>query len=158
MRLFFASWPPAEVAQALARWAHEAQRDCGGRATREDLIHLTLAFLGDADPGAASATARAARAVASSFPLEIARYWKRNRIVWVGPGKAPAALAALARALGETREFAAHVTLIRKAREPRQPLPALPALSWPVTEFVLMNSRLEPEGPVYQVLERFPLR
>jgi 2'-5' RNA ligase len=26
-----------------------------------------------------------------------------------------------------------------------------------VTEFVLMNSRLEPDGPVYEVLERFAL-
>ena len=157
MRLFFASWPPAELARALSRWAHEAQRDCGGRATREDLIHLTLAFLGEADPAAASVTARAVRAKASSFALEVARYWKRNRIVWVGPEKAPSSVAALARALGETREFAAHVTLIRKALEPRRPLPPLPALEWPVTEFALMNSRLEPEGPVYEVLERFPL-
>lgn len=157
MRLFFASWPPPELARALSRWAQEAQRDCGGRATREDLIHLTLAFLGDADPSVACASARAARARASSFPLEVARYWKHNRIVWVGPGKAPPELAALARALGETRVFAAHVTLIRKAREPRRSLPPLPALEWPVSEFALMNSRLEPEGPVYEVLERFPL-
>ena len=157
MRLFYASWPPADAAQALARWAHAAQRDCGGRATYEERIHLTLAFLGDADPVAARAAARAVRAEATCFEIEVARYWKRNRIVWVGPDKAPPPLAALARALGETRKFAAHVTLIRKAREPRRPLPPLPAVSWPVTEFTLMNSRLEPEGPVYEVLERFPL-
>lgn len=157
MRLFFASWPPPEVAEALSRWAREAQRECGGRATREDLIHLTLAFLGDADPAVASATAHAAHAGAMSFPLEIARYWKRNRIVWVGPQEVPRELAALARALGEAREFAAHITLVRKARGPGH-LPPLPVLEWPVTEFALMNSRLEPEGPVYEVLERFPLR
>ena len=155
-RLFFASWPPPELARALARWAREAQRGCGGRATREDLIHLTLAFLGDADPAAAIATARAVRAVATSFPLEVAHYWKHNRIVWVGPQEVPRPLAALARALGEAREFAAHVTLIRKARGPAN-LPPLPTLEWPVTEFVLLNSRLEPDGPVYEVLERFDL-
>jgi len=77
--------------------------------------------------------------------------------VWAGCEKAPAPLAALARALGETRQFAAHVTLIRKAREPRRPLPPLPVLEWPVREFTLVNSRLEPEGPVYSVLERFAL-
>ena len=157
MRLFFASWPPPEAAHALARWAREAQRDCGGKATREELIHLTLAFLGDAEPSAAAATARAAHARATSFTLEVARYWKHNRIVWAGPEHVPPPLAALARMLGETREFAAHVTLIRKAREPRRVLPPLPALQWPVSEFALMNSRLEPEGPVYEVLERFPL-
>lgn len=145
------------MARALAAWARDAQRDCGGRATREDQIHLTLAFLGDADPGVASAAARAAPGTATSLPLEGAHYWKHNRIVWVGAEKAPAPLAALARALGETRQLAAHVTLIRKAREPRRPLPPLPALEWPIREFALVNSRLEPEGPVYAVLERFPL-
>ncbi len=156
MRLFFACWPPPAVAQALARWARAAQRDCGGRATREEAIHLTLAFLGDAEPEAAQAAARQARGEASSFVLTEARFWAHNRIVWVGPEKCPAALAALARNLGEEREFAAHVTLIRKARAPKR-LPALPALEWPVTEFLLVNSHLGPEGPSYEVLERFPL-
>lgn len=155
-RLFFASWPPPQLARALSRWAREAQRGCGGRVTREDLIHLTLAFLGDVDPAAALTTARAVRAGVSSFPLEIAHYWKHNQIVWVGPQEVPRPLATLAQALGEAREFAAHVTLIRKARGPAN-LPPLPALDWPVTEFVLMNSRLEPDGPVYEVLERFAL-
>lgn len=156
MRLFFASWPPPELARALTRWAREAQRGCGGRVTREDLIHLTLAFLGNADPAAAIATARTVRVGTTSFPVEIAHYWKHNRIVWVGPQEVPRPLAALARALGEAREFAAHVTLIRKARGPAS-LPPLPALQWPVSEFALMNSRLEPDGPVYEVLERFAL-
>lgn len=156
VRLFFASWPPLELAHALSGWAREVQRGCGGRATRENLIHLTLAFLGDADPAAAIATARAVRARATSFRLEIAHYWKHNHIVWVGPQEVPRELAALARALGEAREFAAHITLVRKARGPGR-LPPLPALEWPVTEFALMNSRLEPEGPVYEVLERFAL-
>jgi 2'-5' RNA ligase len=156
MRLFFASWAPPAAAQALACWAREAQRDCGGRAAREDTIHLTLAFLGDAEPGAALAVARRARAEASSFVLTEARYWAHNRIVWVGPKECPAALAALAKDLGEERAFAAHVTLIRKARAPKR-LPVLPALEWPVTEFLLVNSRLGPEGPSYEVLERFQL-
>jgi len=156
MRLFFASWPPPELARALSRWARETQRGCGGRVTRENLIHLTLAFLGDADPAAAIAMAQGVRTGPTSFRLDVAKYWAHNRIVWVGPQEVPQPLATLARALGEAREFAAHVTLIRKARGPAN-LPPLPALDWPVTEFVLMNSRLEPDGPVYEVLERFAL-
>jgi 2'-5' RNA ligase len=156
MRLFFASWPPPEVARALARWAQRAQESCGGRATREDLIHLTLAFLGDAEPEPALALARGVRAAPVSFVLTEARYWARRRIVWVGPEKCPARLAALARDLGEPREFAAHVTLLRKARAPNR-LPDLPPLEWPVTEFALVNSRLSPEGPSYEVLERYAL-
>lgn len=156
MRLFFACWPPPAVAQALARWAREAQRDCGGRATRADTIHLTLAFLGEADAQGALATGRAVRSRATSLQIDVARYWSHNRIVWAGPELVPQELAQLARALGETREFAGHVTLIREARAPKQ-LPVLAPLEWPLTEFVLMNSELLPEGPRYEVLERFPL-
>ena len=156
MRLFFATWPPPAAAQALARWARAAQRDCGGRATSEETIHLTLSFLGDAEPEPALAAGRRARGVASSFVLTEARFWAHNRIVWVGPKECPPALATLAKDLGEAREFAAHVTLIRKARAPKQ-LPALPPLEWPVTQFLLVNSHLGPEGPSYEVLERFPL-
>jgi len=156
MRLFFASWPPPAVAKGLTQWAREAQRGCGGRVAREDAIHLTLAFLGEADPQGALATGRAVRVRATSMRIEVARYWNHNRIVWVGPGKVPAELAELARALGETRQFAGHVTLLRKARPPAQ-LPPLPPLEWPVREFLLVNSELRPEGPAYEVLERFAL-
>jgi 2'-5' RNA ligase len=156
MRLFFASWPPPAVAQALARWARDAQRECGGRATREEAIHLTFAFLGEAEAKAASALARGVAAGQTSLPIEEAGYWPHNRIVWIGPRQAPADLAALARALGEKRKFAAHVTLLRKAHAPTA-LRALPELDWPVREFLLVNSRLGPEGPSYEVLERFAL-
>jgi len=156
MRLFFACWPPAGTARALADWARAAQRECGGRATRLEHIHLTLAFLGDADPDLARARGAAIRRPVLALPLEQARYWARNRIVWAGPMQAPAELQALARALGETREFAAHVTLIRKARAPRI-LPPLPAAEWPVTQFTLVNSVLGAEGPSYEVLARYAL-
>jgi hypothetical protein len=88
--------------------------------------------------------------------LTEARYWGHHRIVWVGPKECPQPLAALARDLGETREFAAHITLLRKARAPKR-LPDLPALEWPVAEFALVDSRLGPEGPSYEVLERYAL-
>lgn len=156
MRLFFASWPPPVLARALAQWAREAQQQCGGHATAEEKIHLTLSFLGDAEPDTAQATARQVRRAASSFPLTEARYWAHNRIVWVGPEQCPAALAALASDLGEKREFAAHVTLIRKSHAPRR-LPLLPALEWPVTEFLLVRSDLSPQGSRYTVLGRYPL-
>jgi len=57
----------------------------------------------------------------------------------------------------ERRPFAAHVTLIRKARAPRA-LPPLPSVDWPVDEFVLVRSLLSNEGSRYAVLERFPLQ
>ena len=152
------------MARALAAWAREAQRECGGRATREDLIHLTLAFLGDADPGVASAAARAAPGKVTSLPLEVARYWKHNRIVWVGAVRSPAPLLDLAQRLARTlrgqgfrhdkREYAPHVTLVRDAR--RAPASAAPAIVWPMADFVLVRSTPGARRSNYEIVKRYP--
>jgi RNA 2',3'-cyclic 3'-phosphodiesterase len=165
MRIFFAVWPPADTARALARWALETQRQTGGSATQESKIHLTLAFLGDADHERAIRAARRVQGAAHALPIEQARYWRDNRIVWAGPRETPPPLLALFKQLElqlykedfmlERRPFAAHVTLIRKARAAA--LPPLPAVDWPVFEFVLVRSALSAAGSSYEVLERFPL-
>lgn len=134
--------------------------------TRADTIHLTLAFLGEADPERAAAAASGVRAPRHELPIEQARYWPHNHIVWAGPWEMPPALAALAQSLGsalaksgfelEERAFHAHVTLIRKARA-KGALPLLPAVAWPVEDFALVRSELAAEGARYSVLERFAL-
>ena len=165
MRIFFALWPPAPTARGLAEWAAAAQRSTGGRVTAEDKIHLTLAFLGDADPEKALRAASRVTGQPHALPMEEARYWRDNNIVWAGPRDTPPALAALHESLSrqlyreefilERRPFAAHVTLIRKARAGR--LPALAALEWPVREFSLVRSSLSSRGSTYEVLKRFAL-
>ena len=165
MRLFFALWPPAETARALGEWAQATQRLTGGKPTEPAKIHLTLAFLGDADlQGAVSAARRVAGRI-HKLALEQARYWRENNIVWAGPRATPPALAALFESLSlelyreqfilERRPFAAHVTLIRKARAAT--LPPLPPLEWPVREFILVRSSLSSRGSTYEPLERFML-
>jgi 2'-5' RNA ligase len=166
MRLFFAIWPPAETARALAEWAREARHKTGGKTTPEEKIHLTLAFLGETDPDKAISAAKRVSAKAHQLPIEQARYWRENNIVWAGPRETPPPLKALFDSLSielyreefilERRPFAAHVTLIRKARGGKS-LPPLPALDWPINEFVLVRSSLSSAGSTYEPLERFPL-
>jgi 2'-5' RNA ligase len=169
VRLFFALWPPAQAARGLHAWAREAERETRGRVTRAETIHLTLAFLGEVVEErvpAAIGAGRAAGGMAHFLPIEQARWWAHNRIVWVGPNEVPEPLASLAAELKgnllkmgfelETRAFAAHVTLIRKAREPRD-LPPLPAIEWPVSEVVLVRSVLSRQGSSYEAIERFAL-
>lgn len=169
MRLFFALWPSAQAASSLHAWAQKAARETNGRVTRAETIHLTLAFLGEVDQEKIPLAIEAGRGTggkAHCLAVEQARYWKHNRIVWVGPNEIPAPLAALAAELKsnlvqagfgmEERAFAAHVTLIRKAGEPRG-LPPLPAIEWPVDEFVLVRSVLAPEGSRYETIGRFAL-
>ncbi len=168
MRLFFALWPPAAAASALHDWATRAARQTGGRVTRAETIHLTLAFLGEVDKEKLRAVIRAGRGVggrAHSLPIEQARWWAHNRIVWAGPNEIPAPLAALAAELKnnlaqegfslEARAFAAHVSLIRRAHEPQNALPEPPIVDWPVGEFVLVRSALSREGASYETIERF---
>jgi 2'-5' RNA ligase len=167
MRLFFALWPPREAAEALHAWALRARRTTGGRATRAESIHLTLAFLGEIEERLVPAlSSLSAGGEPHSLPIEQARHRAQNRIVWVGPNETPDPLRFLAETLTnqlaarnfktEKRPFAAHVTLIRKARRPGE-LPKVPEVDWPVQEFVLVRSRLSAAAPHYDVVERFPL-
>jgi RNA 2',3'-cyclic 3'-phosphodiesterase len=161
MRLFFALWPPRETALALERWA----QGFTGLRTPAEKIHLTLAFLGEVDEARARAAARRVQAGGFSLPLEEARYWGHNQIVWAGPRQLPRQLSQLVDMLQlelykesfilERRPFAAHVTLVRKA--PAQPLPALPKVEWPVQEFHLVGSALTMASTAYQTVERFTL-
>ncbi len=142
--------------------------ETGGRVTRLETIHLTLAFLGEVDPERVpELKAFRINAERHSLPIEQARFWKRNDIVWAGPRETPAQLAEVVLSLRlylkarqfkvEEREFAAHITLVRKAREPAA-LPALPAVTWPVDDLALVRSRLSSGGSAYEVLQRYPLK
>jgi RNA 2',3'-cyclic 3'-phosphodiesterase len=163
VRFFFALWPPAETARALESWASTLE----GRVTPADKIHLTLAFLGTVSPEKAIVAARRVRGRPHELAVEKAQYWKHNRIVWAGPREVPPELHLLVQALHlelyraeyilERRPFAAHVTLLRKARRPES-LPPLPPVRWPVSEFLLMQSVLSSSGSSYQPLARFVLQ
>ena len=168
-RLFFGLWPDARVAEALESWARGALRVTGGRATPAGSIHLTLAFLGEVHGDRLHPAIEAAervRAQIHAFRLAQTNYWPHNRIVWAGPGSMPEALGGLAmglrRELGadgfhlDTRDFQAHVTLVRNART-GEGLPDFLPVSWNVDEFVLVRSQLGAAGPAYDVLERFAL-
>jgi RNA 2',3'-cyclic 3'-phosphodiesterase len=56
----------------------------------------------------------------------------------------------------ETREFHPHVTLARKIAQPIHSIGIQPVL-WSFTDFALVDSRTEPKGSVYTVLQTFPL-
>jgi len=169
LRLFFALWPPREVADGLHAWASEAHAATGGRLTRAATIHLTLAFLGDIPGDRVAALIDCARRVRGSpfdLRLDEGRWWEHNGIVWAGPRAMPEPLRDLAAQLDsvlkeggfrtEKRDFKAHITLVRRAVK-GEVLPALPSLEWRAGEFVLVRSALAAEGPAYATLSRFSL-
>ncbi|CAN0482847.1 unnamed protein product, partial [Phaeothamnion confervicola] len=154
LRLFFALWPAPGVARALHTWGRAAQAVTGGRLTREETIHLTLAFLGDVPGERVAALIDCARRVkgrAFGLAIDEGRRWEHNRIAWAGPREMPEALADLAAQLDahlkaggfrtEKRDFKAHISLVRRT-EQGGVLPALPPVAWRADEFVLVRSSL----------------
>lgn len=150
-------------------WASEAHAQTGGRITREDTIHLTLAFLGDVAGDRVVALIDCARRVRGKpfdLRLDEGRWWEHNGIVWAGPREMTEPLRDLAGQLDEVlmgggfrtekRDFKAHVSLVRRAANGAV-LPAFEPVEWHANEFVLVRSSLAAGGPAYATLSRFSL-
>jgi len=150
----------------------------GGRATRRDTIHLTLAFLGNVPEVRLPELSIAAAAVCVdpfAISLDQLGFWSHNHLLWAGCQTSVAPLdelfgqlrLALTRAGfrvgGEGRDFAPHVTLVRHVPESAapsesRPLPPIEPLCWDSERFVLVRSTLSALGPAYRVIDEFPLR
>jgi 2'-5' RNA ligase len=161
--MFFALWPDDAVRAQLAHWSRGLHAVCGGRPTRDENLHLTLAFLGSVDARRVAEIEAAANEVAPravTLVLDRPGYWKHNRIAWAGASVVPLELesmvselrSALARShIGfDPKGFASHVTLLRDAREPKA-MPALEPIEWRIDGFALVQSMTSPRGSRYEI-------
>lgn len=165
-RLFVGLWPPVEVVRSLAadrdRWTWPA----AARPTPDEDLHLTLHFIGDR-PAADLGELEAALARVEARPVEVeidsAQVWSGSFAV--ATGRPSPSLLELRAAVGavlvehsielDTRPFAPHITLARRATDcvcPPQP----PRAAWTATEFVLAHS-VPGASPKYRILRRYPL-
>jgi RNA 2',3'-cyclic 3'-phosphodiesterase len=178
-RLFAALELPADVRRALAAFGREAAAgDRALRPSREDALHLTLAFLGhraldEVDPAREAVRGAAgspAPVLALADPLWLSP--RRPHVLTVALEDSGGVLAALqadvvaglAAALPwqpETRPFRAHVTVARVRRDwrPRvHDLPKAPRATFTAGAVVLFRSHLGGRGPArYEALERAEL-
>lgn len=116
----------------------------------------------------------AARAVAHAQPLDLVfdqiEFWEKPRVLVATASTASAAGHAVADALNRTlqretsraglhadlKPFHAHVTLARKVGRVTHEF-AMQPVAWRLSELALIESRTDSAGPVYTVLESFPL-
>ena len=168
-RVFFALWPPPAVREQLVEVGKLLHREVGGKPTRPESIHLTLAFLGDVEVERLDALKSAAadvQADACTITIDRAGCWNRNGIGWAGPREMPEELRTLvdrllqalrdAKFAFDDKPFAAHLTLVRRGAGKRAE-PAFDPVVWPVDEFVLVQSELNAGGSRYSIIGRWPL-
>lgn len=167
-RLFFALWPNDVVREALAAQAAPVQAAAGGKRVPVAHLHLTLAFLGWQDEARYEtllASAADVRGAPFDLVMDRAGWWRRGGILWLGPTRTPEALKALAGDLQnrlaeagvelDRRPFKAHLTIGRRTQRADDFLGAREPVTWPVKEFVLVQSHTDGRRPAYEVLARW---
>ena len=169
-RVFYALWPDAGAATALASLAAAVAKARGGRATRPDQLHVTVAFVGAVTPARMTllhAAGERAAAVAAPFGLDFDRLGgaARDGVAWVEASAPPPALTALHEALAgtlrgegfplEARTFRPHVTLARRCTRPADRREVAP-LSWVADRLALVVSTPEPGGSRYRTIASWP--
>ncbi len=169
MRLFFAIQLP-ELLKTKLRLLQERLKTRGvkGSWTRPELMHLTLAFLGEQDAAAVSMlleTARGAIRGIRPFTLttsSIGGFPSINRasVLWIGLEESPE-LVLLSRRLADSliaagisfdqKPFTAHITLCRFRLPPIATFFELdiPPESFEVQEIILLKSALSNKGVSY---------
>ena len=174
-RLFVAIRPPEPIRDLLI----DAMDDSPDFRWQEDeQLHLTLRFVGEVErPVANDLAGTLSRIRSDRFELGIAdvgRFEQRNSgALWVGvePKEPVAALAAkverACQSAGlepERRAFHPHITLARwkgrRAREIARFLErtrGLASAAFPVTDFILFESRLSRHGAHYEAVASYPL-
>jgi 2'-5' RNA ligase len=183
MRTFFGIRLDEAARESIARELLPFKKIANSiRWTESDNVHLTLKFIGevpDALPGRMAAALRSAKIPVPPFPLRIAGFGKfpagsdlhifwagvaeraplRKLFAWLEDTLAPLGIAR------DDRPFSPHITLGRnKSRGDFKKLFALLAeksdtflAECRASSFQLFSSRLTPGGPLYKVLEEFPL-
>ena len=149
MRLFIAIGFSDEIKNALLDAQAQLRAvSSDGNFTREENLHLTLAFIGESND---LITIRRVmdRCAGEAFSLSLGGAGRFGDLHWVGIKENPA-LRALAdrlckglRAAGfpiEDRPFKAHVTLVRQLRAEKPPRLQIPRTEMPVTRISLMKS------------------
>ncbi|MBU2954219.1 RNA 2',3'-cyclic phosphodiesterase [Marinobacter sp. F3R08] len=175
-RLFYGLEIPPEIKDRLLKVGSAVG---GAQWQSAEQMHITLLFLGAVDERGLESVVSAARAIRpGSFELDVEGLGcfgtpQRPKYLWAGirPEAPVAALReALVQEMGslgpepERRAFRPHITLARFKKQAGS-LQGLLAEQgrwdfgqFPVTEFVLYDSKPGPTGSVYTVIERFSLQ
>jgi RNA 2',3'-cyclic 3'-phosphodiesterase len=174
-RLFFALWPDEGLRATFAHTVHKAVRASGGRPVPAHNLHVTLLFVGSVPerriPELEGIAARVVASHAITAPppelvFDRVEHWEKPRVLVATASAALTVVNALAAGLQtetlragfapDLKPFRAHVTVARKVARLTHSL-RMHEVRWPVTGSALVESCTLPEGPLYSVINSWPL-
>jgi len=164
LRVFFALAADAATQRSLGVIARAIASRAGGRSVVDANLHLTLAFIGDADGERIEMLRKiVATLPRRPFALELAVIgtFRHSDLAWIAPSNVPRALTELQSALAgalsnaglpvEARPFHAHVTLARRCTRKIGGAHIEP-LTWQVERVALLASIAGANGVAYREL------
>jgi 2'-5' RNA ligase len=161
-RLFIAVWPPQDVISELMGLPRKDQR--GVRFVPPDNWHITLRFLGEADPTRVIDALDHATLPPASARLGPAVDMLAERALVIPASGLDELAEEVTRSTTQIgtptrKRFFGHLTLARVKPHVAMPraLATLVSAEFDVDEIALVQSRLEPDGARYETLETFPL-
>lgn len=157
-RLFVCLWPPEEVVSVLEELHRKDQ--VGTRFVRPENWHVTLRFLGAADPNQVASALDTARFEPAKVELGPAVDIGNGGVLFVpvtGAGDLAAEVTRVTRGLGDEPvrpRFLGHITIARLKKRANMPraLGELVSAEWNPAEVALVESNLRPEGVRYDTL------
>ena len=168
-RLFFALWPSSAERARLLTAVAPAVVAADGREVVPPNLHVTLVFLGSVGNARLEAVRQVAAGVVAtpvSLVLDTIELWPKPRILCATSSEPVPAADALARTLAQglvergfapdLRPFRAHVTLKRKVAHVMGRV-QMPGVALRFSDFVLVESRTDPAGPIYSSLGTWAL-
>lgn len=178
-RLFVAIPLPQPVRDELARIQTKIKKSklCEGRYTNAEQAHLTLVFIGLIDAAEVDPIKNALATI--SFPALTAQlgaihyFQKHADVLIIYANIICQELATLASLVADTlspwvvkedRPFVSHATIMRvkKVEDTQKLISLIQSISvepytFSIDSFLLMESELGPDGPIYRELERYAL-
>ncbi len=162
-RLFVALWPPDHVIGMLEELHRKDQ--VGARFVMPENWHVTLRFVGNADPNDMAAALDDAEFRPCTVTLGPAVDVGNGRTLFVpaaGADGLAEEVVRVTRHLGDEpirNPYLGHLTIARMKKRANMPraLGELIQADWEPTEVALVESRLLPDGAVYDTLQTWPI-
>ena len=180
IRAFIAVVPPREVLDVMEKYISRLRPLADYKWVNRPQLHLTLRFLGEIPPEVFDDIKLKLDGIRMSpFPISLDNAgafpnMTRTKVLWISGRTGADELRQLAGqseqiavSCGlepERKKFSPHLTIARTRFEGNAPeeliqaMKAVPVLGWQCKEFVLMQSKLTPGGPIYTPAKKYQLR